>query len=827
VTGLFALELLGTSVEFVLTALVVCAVMAATLVLLLNHVREASARTHLGWVALVALVAGIGVWTTHFVAMLGFRPDAALSFDAATTLFSALVGVALVGGPIASSCFAEGARKAACGALAGAGVGAMHFTGMAALEGCSTSYHAPTVMLAFALGIVSLASALGSESRRLAGPVRAVQIVGGVCALHFTALSGLTLERTVPVGPDIDTPLLSAFVAFASVGLCLAAFAAIWSGRRVDAERRVAAAAEARQNAAFAVALRHMSNGLIMIDPAGRISAINDRARQLLHLEPEDISEGGALLALLSVVARRNGLSEERMSRVVDLHLRELTAEGASRSEEQFEDGRVLCISCRRVPEGGAVLTFDDFTEHQAAQAKIAHLAHHDLLTGLPNRRSFREEMQRRLDAGGSVAMLLLDLDRFKSINDTLGQSIGDALLVQVAERLTAELGRMAVVFRLGGDELAVLPAAPDEAAARKLADRIVDCIGKPFAIEGHTISIGCSVGVTSSAPEEVPQRVLQKADLALHRAKELGRGGVASYAEGMLETARMRRQTEADLARAIGADEFVLHFQPLWRLPDRRLLGFEALIRWNHPERGSISPAEFIPLAEETGSIREIGSWVLNDACRQLARWPEAIYVAVNVSAVQVRWPGLVGMVRSALERNGIAPARLELELTETAMLEAGGQISDTLRALRGLGVRLAMDDFGTGYSSLTHLRDFELDSIKIDRSFVNTAANDRGARAVIRAVTSMARDLSVLTVGEGVETPEQLMRLVDLGCDVAQGHLLGRPMKVQAASRLIMVQAFGDDAEGESDRAEECDLAFPRIRGRAAGGNRGNGRV
>ena len=793
------LNLLGTAPQFVLTALLVCATMAGTLVLLFRHVETTTGRPRLGWTALTALVAGVGVWTTHFVAMLGYRPDLSLVYDGVTTFLSAVVGVVLVGGPIAASFFVPARFRPVAGGFAGLGVGAMHFAGMSALQGCLIGYDPVPVLLGLAFGAGFFAFAIGSDLARRKILLSGGAIVVGVCALHFTTLAGLSLELLQSDLSAIDGAMLSALIAVTSLGLSCIGLATTMSARRLQLERERAAEAEAQRNAAFTTALRHMSNGLVMVAPDGRISAINERACEILGLDGATLGEGTSLRDVLGELGTRQSWGAEVLQSLVRRHLDDLAAKGHSRTEEELEDGRIIAATCKRTPEGGIVLSFDDLTEYRTAEAQIAHLASHDPLTGLANRRGFREHVQAAAGQGRRMTLLVLDLDRFKPVNDTLGHPVGDALLVATGERLTGLVGSLGAVFRLGGDELAIVLSDMDEAGALALADALVASIAVPFEIDDHTISIGCSIGMTTLEPGERSAEGLQRADLALYRAKERGRGRVEVYEAGMLEQAQRRRQMELDMRHALETDGFELHYQPLYQLSDQRLLGFEALIRWRHPELGLVSPADFIPLAEETGLIVGIGAWVLDRACRQLRRWPDDIHVAINVSAVEMRMATLVDDVAAALERHGVATGRLEIELTETAMVEDGDAIAETLRRLRRLGVRIAMDDFGTGYSSLAHMRNFELDRIKIDRSFVDTSDDDIGARAVIRAVTSMAHDLSILTIGEGVETPEQLARLTELGCDVAQGFLLGRPLAQDVASSLVSQQQMEDDAAAE----------------------------
>lgn len=551
--------------------------------------------------------------------------------------------------------------------------------------------------------------------------------------------------------------------------------------------------AKQRAHAEAAEALSNMSNGLVMVADDGRIRLHNQRVLELFHLAPGEIGIGMPLSQYLRNVGARVGWDEARTQRVIDNHGRWMAGDSTTQVEHHFDDGTILSISCRPMKDGGAILTYDDVTEAREGQKKIVHMAFHDALTGLPNRRSFAEHLERLLQRS-SIAMLMLDLDRFKAVNDTLGHATGDKLLVEVTRRLRDVCRPADLIFRLGGDELAVLTSI-EGGWCDTLARDIVTSLSRPFQVEEHTITIGCSVGLAIGRQGSDPRIVPQMADLALYKAKENGRGQVEVYRDGMIEEEARQRRLESDLAQAIAGRQLELHYQPLFELPNRTLAGFEALLRWHHPERGMVPPAEFIPIAEQSGAIVEIGAWVIEEACRQAALWPPHIYVSINVSPIQLRSPGILRRLAKAIERHGLAPRRVEIEVTETALVENSEMIAATLAGLRRLGVRIAMDDFGTGYSSLAHLREFELDRIKIDRSFINTSHTDTSAAAVVRAVTGMARDLSISTTAEGVENEEQLANLIALGCGTAQGYLLGRPIDARAATALMNEETTEDE--------------------------------
>ncbi len=432
-----------------------------------------------------------------------------------------------------------------------------------------------------------------------------------------------------------------------------------------------------------------------------------------------------------------------------------------------------------------------DVTDKQAAQERVSHLAMHDGLTDLPNRVHFQKCFDERvdeLDAGGAFALMCLDLDDFKAVNDGFGHGVGDALLKQAAERMRRLLGPGDFLARMAGDEFIVLrtgEAACDHAAIAAFGARLVAAIGKPFQLDGITAQVGVSIGV-ALAPQDGGREILRRADLALYQSKRLGKGSLHFYHAEMDERVEARRLLAADLRNAIAADEFHLVFQPLVHAATREIQGFEALLRWRHRTRGLVSPAEFIPLAEETGAIIAIGEWVLREACRLAARWPRQIKLAVNVSPAQFRFCDLPKIVENALADSGFEPHRLELELTESAFLENSQQTQATLNGLRGIGVRLSLDDFGTGYSSLSYLRNIPFDKVKIDRSFVRDLPAEERDLAIVRAIVDIATTMGMSITAEGIESEAQARALLALGCHQFQGYLFSQPVSAADALQL-----------------------------------------
>ena len=463
------------------------------------------------------------------------------------------------------------------------------------------------------------------------------------------------------------------------------------------------------------------------------------------------------------------------------------------RAAGQLAAGAAVAVPVERDDEIGRLAgSFNRMAADIAERERqITHLAFNDVLTGLPNRALFHDQLDRELRqverGGGTLALLCLDLDDFKLVNDTLGHPIGDELLRRVAQRLTDSLGD-AFVARLGGDEFVVIARPDADHPVERLAQRALEVIAAPIVIDGHHVAPGASIGIALAPADGTDAGTLLKnADLALYRAKDLGRRTFSFFEAELDERAQERRRLEADLRVAIREGQFELHFQPLFDLDRNRIGSFEALLRWNHPTRGRVGPIEFIPLAEETGLIVEIGAWVMREACAKARAWPEHVRVAVNVSTVQFRRPGLAEIVLQALLASGLEPARLELEITESVFLDGTDKVLSLLHSLRALGVRIALDDFGTGYSSLSYLQSFPFDKLKIDRSFIVNLLTKPGAGAVVRAIADIGHALGMEVTAEGVEEREQLHELREHGCSSIQGYLFSRPIEAGDVAALL----------------------------------------
>ncbi|HVX56794.1 MAG TPA: EAL domain-containing protein, partial [Candidatus Saccharimonadales bacterium] len=509
----------------------------------------------------------------------------------------------------------------------------------------------------------------------------------------------------------------------------------------------------------------------------------------------------------------RNQLHLDRTVAEMSNSIRNVITEGQSMElRSKFHANLTVRVLVEPMRNGGAVITFEDITEHLQSQERVQFLALHDALTGLPNRKMFQDyldDLFGTAEQQGGYAVLCLDLDHFKEVNDTLGHIAGDELLRAVTERLRGCLRSEDLAARLGGDEFAVvLQGLEDtEAQSTEIANRLVTAIAAPYEVQGNTVVIGVSVGIALAEVDVGGHDLLKRADVALYKAKE-DRGTYALYAAGMGDALIARRALEADLGLALRRGEFMLHYQPLFNLAESRVTGFEALIRWDSPTRGWVSPAEFIPLAEQTGLILPIGEWVLRSACADAARWPDDLRVAVNLSAVQMKSRNLVSLVSDILADTGLAPTRLEMEITETAMLQDTDMVLNTLNGLHDMGVRIAMDDFGTGFSSLNYLRLFPFDKIKIDRTFIydlgmhdldrptdgrqRMPSGPGNAETIIRAIVGLGNSLGISTTAEGVETAQQFGRVCEDGCTEVQGDFISPPFPVaQVAAFLESVKA------------------------------------
>ncbi len=551
-------------------------------------------------------------------------------------------------------------------------------------------------------------------------------------------------------------------------------------------------------NTHFQAALTNMSQALCMVDARGELIVCNARFTEMFHLSRHAIYAGQKFSDVNTAIEDAGSFSQASFSVFSSEQQALIRNQRSGSFSHDDTNGRALSVVMQVMPDLGWVATFEEITERRRAEARISYLAHHDALTGLPNRIAFKERLSllvARLRAAGSgFSVLCLDLDHFKAVNDTLGHPAGDRLLELVASRLGNCLREDDLIARLGGDEFAILQYSDDAAQAAGLAERIVHLLGQPYDLYGQQVSISVSVGIAVSTGDLAnSDEVFKQADTALYDAKSRGRACFSHYDQEMSTRLQMRHETELDLRLALTAGEMEIFYQPIIDVDTGDHLGFEALLRWRHPRRGMISPAEFIPIAEDLVIIGELGRWVLETACLEAQTWPSPLRVSVNLSPLQFKDTEVALVVARALSLSGLAADRLELEVTESVLLLESDSVVATLHEIRGTGVHITLDDFGTGYASLSYLRSFPFEKVKIDQSFVHLIDSRPDCRTIVNAISSLARELGMRTTAEGVETKAQLDQVRNAGCNEVQGYLYSRPMPAADVAGYLAATVVG----------------------------------
>jgi diguanylate cyclase (GGDEF)-like protein len=741
--------------------------------------------------------------------MLAYDPGVYMGYDLALTVISLFAAMLLTGAGFVAALDQERSLAAAWtgGAIIGLGITVMHYIGMAALEmqgsvTWSADLVAASVVFAIVFGIASLSVALrgdGIKPMLLASAFLTLAIVG----LHFTGMGAIEIvpDPIVSIAVFSLSPLtLSVTIASgaaAVLGISLVAALAAGSRQQLIAS---SAAELASQAAHLQAALANMSQGLGMYDRKQRLVISNAHYADMCGIPAELVRPGIAFRKLLQHRVQqgsypRGADPDEDIAKLMF----SLERGSAHREVTELPDGRCIAVSNHAMPGGGWVATHADITEQRRDEARIAFLAQHDVLTNLPNRALLHERLEHALtgmpESGRHLAVFMLDLDRFKEVNDTLGHSVGDALLQAVTERLRSCVRETDTIARLGGDEFVIVKHVTEPAVeAAALARKIQEAIAAPYDLDGHHVVIGISIGIAIAPVDGAdPDQLLKKADLALNRAKSEAPRIFRFFEPEMDRRMQARRSLERDMRNALVNAEFALHYQPLVNIARNEICGFEALLRWTHPERGAIAPADFIPLAEETGLIVPIGEWVLGQACADAATWPGHVKIAVNVSVAQFKSRDFVEVVVGTLAVTGVAPQRLELEVTESLMLQDEQGALALLNRLHDHGVRIALDDFGTGYSSLSSLRKFPFDKIKIDRSFVSDLSSANvDALAVVRSIAQLGVSLGIATTAEGVETEEQMDQVRVEGCTEMQGFLFSKAVPADEVPRLFLTEQY-----------------------------------
>jgi diguanylate cyclase (GGDEF)-like protein/PAS domain S-box-containing protein len=754
--------------RLVLLAVLICAVASFTAFHIFANARDSQGGKRLGWVFLTGVATGAGIWATHFVAMLAFKTGLPTAYDPALTLASLLIAISVttLGFLIAG----QGKHPwlpAVGGAVIGAGIATMHYTGMWAYQTTGTvSWDRELVLASIVLGVLfSVAALLTFHKRTLARLIAATALLTiAICSLHFTAMGAaiITPDPTIVVYPSfMDNATMALAVAGVTLLVMLAGLAAALIEKQTVQES--------------VVRLHELADAAaegIIVAKDGDIINVNQRISELTGWTGRDML-GKKVFGDLLVASR------QARSTLGDCPIETLmvTASGDAIPVE------VIWKPYRSGLRANEVYAVRDLQERRLAEETIRRLAHHDPLTGLPNRAALRQRLDEMLaDAqatGCTFSVLCLDLDRFKEVNDLYGHGAGDQVLRMAADRMSGALSPKEFAGRVGGDEFVILQddvLQPDTAAA--LASKLTEAFGRPFEIDGSATDVGASIGI-ALFPDDgtTAEQLLANADMALYRAKGVGRGGACFFEPEMDMAVRRRRRLAQELRTAVAEDQLELLYQAQVRIPSAELIGFEALLRWHHPEQGLLYPLEFIPIAEETGLIIPIGEWVLRTACHEAAKWPRPYKIAVNLSAKQFQDHDLGDVVHRILLESGLAPGRLELEIIETALFDDLQRALDALRRIRALGVSIAMDDFGTGYSSLSSLQAFPFDKIKIDRQFVEQLGEKKQAAMIVRSVLGLGKSLEIPVLAEGVETAQQLEFLNAEDCGEVQGFYFGRP--------------------------------------------------
>src|SRR3954451_7911653 len=723
--------------------------------------------------------------------MLAFTPGIPSGYNILLTMLSLAAAILLTGAGLGISLTTSWRHGPWLGgAIVAGGIAAMHYTGMAAFEFAGVLLWdsvlvVSSIMIGAAIGALALPVGLHghTEKWKFGG---AVLLTLAICSHHFTAMAAVsiipdpTMEISQSALPAEWLAVAVAIASFAIIGLALA-------GVVLDVR-------DHRRSQLEIERMRDLANasveGLLVCD-GDVIVSVNTSFSKLAGLSASNLVGSRLACCFPDQSACVKLLSRSRQT--VETQLRHADA-----SLSPVE------LKLRPIEFAGRphhVVAVRDLKARQDAQQHIYFLANHDALTALPNRNHFNTRLDQEIAAlapGKSLAVLCLDLDRFKEVNDLFGHAAGDRVLQTVASRVTDVLRQREIMARLGGDEFAILmPGIANPAAASRLAETILEALrAKSEAPETNAISASIGIAI---CPDDATNRetLLTQADTALYRAKAEGRNTYRFFEAEMGAEMRERRRLEHDLRRAIARNELRLVYQPQADIQSKVVTGFEALLRWKHPTRGDVSPAVFIPIAEETGTILEIGDWVMKSACREAASWTQPLSVAVNVSAVQLYNADFVKELHQILLETGLPPSRLEIEITETALVRDFNRALTTLRLIKALGIRIAMDDFGTGYSSLSNLRAFPFDKIKIDGSFVKSVNTNEQAATIVRAVLGLGRGLGLPVLAEGVETKAELDFLQEELCDIAQGYLLGRPADIANFRNLTHKEAMPEKSE------------------------------
>lgn len=753
----------------------VCALTSFAAVKLLAHAAETSAGKRPSWLTVAATAIGLGVWSTHFVAMLAYSPPLDHGYDATLTFASLAASVAATMLAFRVALAAPSAFNAALGGLLlGIGLAVTHYVGMAAFKVAGRvrwdgSLVVASCLIGAAFSTLCVSAALRAKPMMAAATLFMMAAIGG---LHFAGMSAISIapDPTVAI-PQNTIPQSAITIAGAVSSILIMTFALF--GLLYENDRR--------RSAAEAERMRGLANAAVeglLVCCKGVITTANDSFLALVGMDLAAV-RGANLSAFFTAEAIREIDDAESKIPVETV----LACKNGVRIRVEL-----LCRTIDFAGDPHTAIAVRDIRWRREAENHIRFLAHHDVLTGLPNRSHCYDildrEIARSIHSRKRMAAMLIDLDHFKEVNDLFGHAEGDAMLKSFARVVSSVLGPGRTLARLGGDEFAaILPDIADRDAAERVAQAIIDAIRTENQASQSRAVMSASIGVAVHPTDgRDRESLLAHADMALYQTKAEKRGGYRLFDPVMAERIHDRRAIEQDLRTAIDGDELHLVYQPQTDISTNQIVGFEALLRWTHPIRGNIPPADFIPIAEESRIMLRLDEWVLAAACREAAKWRNPLSISVNISAASLHNRHLPTILQNILSASGLDPARLELEVTETTLIADFERALETMLSVKAMGVRIAMDDFGTGYSSLTYLRTFPFDRLKIDRTFIGSVTNCDQSATIVRAVLGLGRSLGLPVVAEGVETPEELRFLAGEHCDEAQGYLIGKPACIDA---------------------------------------------